>query len=74
MKVLVTGASGVKLVASPREMLRPLHQEVRRLVRAGPLGTLTWAATGAAFGTYHEDESSVRAGEDLLANVNPAWY
>ena len=64
---------GVKLVASPGEMLRPLHQEIRRLVLDGALGTLTWAATGAAFGTYHQDES-VRHGDDVLSNVNPAWY
>jgi len=67
-------AKGVKLVASPGEMLRPLHREVRRLVKQGALGTLTWAVAGAAFGTYHEDEASVRAGDDVLSNVNPAWY
>jgi predicted dehydrogenase len=67
-------AKGVKLVASPGEMLRPLYQEIRRLVMDGALGTLTWAVTGAAFGTYHEEEDSVRAGDDVLTNVNPAWY
>ncbi len=64
---------GVKLVPSPGEMLRPLHQEIRRLVLKGALGMLTWAATGAAFGTYHQDEK-VRHGDDVLSNINPAWY
>ncbi|NOZ27098.1 MAG: Gfo/Idh/MocA family oxidoreductase, partial [Chloroflexi bacterium] len=64
---------GVKLVASPGEMLRPLHQEIRRLVVSGALGALTWAVTGAAFGRYHEGES-VRHGDDVLSNINPAWY
>src|SRR5581483_11664369 len=36
-------------------------------------GRLAWAATGAAFGTYHEREG-LRQGEDVLSNINPAWY
>jgi predicted dehydrogenase len=64
---------GVKLVACPGQMLRPIHQEMRRLVQSGALGTLTWAVTGSAFGTYHQQES-VRHGDDVLSNINPAWY
>lgn len=64
---------GVKLVACPGQMLRPLYQQIRRLVLDGALGTLTWAATGSAFGQYHERES-VRHGDDVLSNINPAWY
>ena len=63
----------VKLVASPGEMLHPLHQKIRQMILAGDLGTLTWAATGSAFGRYHEMES-VRQGDDILSNINPAWY
>jgi predicted dehydrogenase len=65
--------AGVKLVSSPGEMLHPLLQTIRRLIHEGALGTLTWAATGAAFGLYHEQES-VRQGYDVLTNINPAWY
>ncbi|MBE2236970.1 MAG: Gfo/Idh/MocA family oxidoreductase [Caldilineaceae bacterium] len=67
-------AKGVKLVASPGEMLRPRHQRIKQLIDEGALGRLTWAVTGSAFGTYHEDESSVRSGDDPLTNINPAWY
>ena len=66
-------ARGVKLVASPGQMLRPHLRRVREMIREGALGRLAWAATGAAFGTYHEKEG-VRQGEDLLSNINPAWY
>ncbi len=67
-------ARGVKLVSSPGEMLRPRHQKIKQLIAQGALGRLTWAVTGSAFGTYHEDESSVRSGDDPLTNINPAWY
>jgi predicted dehydrogenase len=67
-------ARGVKLVSSPGEMLRPRHQKIKELIRDGAIGRLTWAVTGSAFGTYHEDESSVRSGDDPLTNINPAWY
>lgn len=67
-------AKGVKLVSSPGEMLRPRHQKIKELIEDGAIGRLTWAVTGSAFGTYHEDESSVRSGDDPLTNINPAWY
>lgn len=67
-------AKGVKLVSSPGEMLNPRLQKIKQLVDEGALGTLTWAVTGASFGRYHEQEASVRHGDDPLTNVNPAWY
>ena len=54
-------------------MLRPLNQRIHELIQEGVLGTLCWAATGAAFGTYHEREG-VRQGDDVLSNINPTWY
>ena len=63
----------IKLVASPGQMLNPINQYIRRLIMDGGLGTLIWAATGASFGMYHEQES-VRQGDDLLSNINPTWY
>src|SRR6185295_10129307 len=66
-------ARGVKLVASPGQPLRPHLRRARELVREGALGRLAWAATGAGFGSYHEREG-LRQGEDVLSNINPAWY
>ena len=63
----------LKIVASPGEMLRPHNQRIKELIESGALGTLCWAACGAAFGNYHQDES-VRHGDDVLANIDPSWY
>jgi predicted dehydrogenase len=66
-------ARGVHLVASPGQMLQAPNRRIRRLIQDGALGKLAWAATGAAFGSYHEKEG-VRTGTDVLSNINPAWY
>src|SRR5262245_9434164 len=66
-------AKGVRLVASPGQMLRPHLRRIRELIRDGAIGQLAWAATGAAFGTYHEKEG-MRQGGDVLTNVSPVWY
>lgn len=66
-------ARGLKIVASPGEMLRPHNQRIKELIAQGALGTLAWAAAGAAFGTYHEQER-VRHGDDPLSNIDPTWY
>jgi predicted dehydrogenase len=67
-------ARGVKLVASPGELINPRLQRIKELVQEGALGRLTWAITGSAFGRYHEQETSVRLGDDPLTNINPSWY
>ncbi len=66
-------ARGVHLVVSPGQMHRPHLRRIRRMVEDGSLGRLVWAATGAGFGVYHEKEG-VRQGNDILSNINPAWY
>jgi predicted dehydrogenase len=63
----------VRLVPSPGEMLRPHNQYIKEVIRRGDIGTLCWAVCGAAFGTYHEDESE-RKGNDILTNIDPSWY
>ncbi len=65
--------AGATLVASPGEMLRPLNRAIRRLVESGALGKISWAMTGAAFGTYHEDEP-VRQGGGTVDAIDPSWY
>jgi len=66
-------SKGLRIVASPGEMLRPHNQKIKQLISEGAVGTLAWAACGAAFGTYHEQES-VRQGADPLSNIDPSWY
>jgi predicted dehydrogenase len=63
----------VRLVSSPGQMLRPHNRYIRKLLKEGALGKLSWATTGAAFGNYHQNES-VRHGQDVLTNVDPSWY
>lgn len=66
-------ANGVKLVASPGQVLRPHLQQIRKLIGEGALGDLVWTACGASFGSYHENEA-VRQGDNVLANIDPSWY
>ena len=66
-------AHGLKIVASPGEVLRPHHQQIKKLIAEGAIGTLCWAVCGAAFGRYHETEK-LRLGDDVLSNVDPSWY
>jgi predicted dehydrogenase len=65
--------AGLKMVASPGEVLRPQHQRIRQLIAAGAIGTLCWAVCGASFGRYHELEE-FRSGQDVLSSVDPSWY
>lgn len=67
------GERDLRIVASPGQMIRPQNKRIRKLIQEGALGQIAWAATGAAFGSYHEHEG-VRSGSDPLHNINPAWY
>ena len=65
---------GMRLVASPGMMLFPHNQRLRRLILEGRLGRLAWAVAGASgAGDYHMKEE-FRTGQDILTDVNPAWY
>lgn len=66
-------AAGVKIVASPGEVLRPQHAKVRELISSGAIGTLCWATCGAAFGTYHEREPE-RTDPSRTSTIDPSWY
>lgn len=64
---------GLKIVASPGEVLRPHLRQTRRLIEDGVIGTLTWAACGTAPGDYHRDEPErARAGAGGV--ILPDWY
>ena len=65
---------GVIIVASPGMMLYPHNRRIRKLILEGALGRLSWIVTGASgVGDYHMKEE-FRTGDDILTNVNPAWY
>ncbi len=63
-----------QVVASPGEVLRPQVQYVKQMIAEGAIGTLCWVVCGSAFGRYHEQEHEFRGGDDVLSNVDPAWY
>lgn len=69
----IAAARGLRIVASPGEMLRPHNQRIKQMLAEGAIGRLVWAACGAAFGRYHEEEV-FRSGDDALSNVDPSWY
>ncbi len=64
---------GLHVVPSPGEVLRPEWHYIRRFIEDDGLGELVWAATGGAFGTYHESEET-RKGDDARTNIDPSWY
>ncbi len=67
-------AKGIKIVASPGMMLNPYNQRLRKAILEGQLGQVAWAATGASgVQSYHINEP-IRQGNDVLSNINPAWY
>jgi predicted dehydrogenase len=72
--ITAADARGVHIVASPGMMLFPHNQRIRRLALEGDLGRLIWAIAGTAgVGNYHMNEE-FRTGQDILTDVNPAWY
>jgi len=63
---------GLKLVASPGQMLRPVNQQIRRLIKEGVIGKVYWAFSTNA-GGGHENEP-LRAGEGVREAIDPTWY
>ncbi|MCC5972600.1 MAG: Gfo/Idh/MocA family oxidoreductase [Rubellimicrobium sp.] len=62
---------GLRIVASPGEILRPQVRAARRLLRDGAIGHIAWAECGVSFGTYHENEPERTAGKTA---IDPSWY
>lgn len=65
-------ARGLKLCASPGEMLRPPYPQIKKLVQEGVLGRVYWAMAGMQ-SAGHENEA-FRREDDVLSNVDPTWY
>jgi predicted dehydrogenase len=64
--------AGVVVVASPGLAHTARVKRVQEIIRSGEIGCLYWAETGTA-ARGHEFES-FRQEDDVLSNVNPAWY
>jgi predicted dehydrogenase len=64
---------GLRIVASPGEILRPHVLRTRELIESGAIGELAWALCGSAFGAYHEDEAERRDAPGG-SPIDPAWY
>jgi len=64
--------AGVKVVASPGRAYRSSTRRIREIIAAGEIGKVYWAEIGAS-SSGHEFEG-FRKADDILSNVNPAWY
>jgi predicted dehydrogenase len=64
----------LQIVASPGEVLRPQVTRTRELIAEGAIGLLAWAACGAAFGAYHEEDEPERSDTAIGEAINPSWY
>jgi predicted dehydrogenase len=62
---------GLRIVASPGEVLRPQVRRARELLESGAIGTVSWAMCGSAFEAYHEDEPERVS---TLGTIDPSWY
>ena len=63
---------GLKLVASPGQMLRPQNQQIKHLLNEGVIGKVYWAFTTNA-GGGHEYEA-LRTGTGVREAIDPTWY
>jgi predicted dehydrogenase len=64
--------AGIVVVASPGNCRTAAWKRIHEIIASGEIGQLYWAETGTA-GSGHEYEA-FRTGDDVLSNVNPAWY
>ncbi|MDX6598692.1 MAG: hypothetical protein QOE87_2579 [Gaiellales bacterium] len=64
---------GLRIVASPGEVLRPQITRTRELIAEGAIGKVSWAICGCAFGRYHEQEEPERMAGSAGA-IDPSWY
>jgi predicted dehydrogenase len=67
-------SSGLRIVASPGEVLRPQLSRTRELIESGAIGELAWAICGGAFESYHERDEPERLNAPGGATINPGWY
>ena len=67
--------TGLRISASPGEVLRPQVTRIRELIAGGAIGRLAWAICGTSLGRYHEeDEADARASAPGGTPIDPSWY
>jgi predicted dehydrogenase len=69
----LAASRGLRIVASPGEVLRPQLRRTRELIDEGAIGDLSWVICGGGFERYHEDEPE-RLDAPGGGAINPAWY
>lgn len=70
--IALAAEKGLRLVASPGEILRPQITEARKLIREGAIGTVAWAECGISLGAGgHADEPERTQGS---TQIDPTWY
>ena len=72
--IALAGDRGLRLVASPGEVLRPQVTRTRELISSGAIGDVSWAICGGAFESYHESDEPERLQAPGGLTINPAWY
>jgi predicted dehydrogenase len=70
--IALAASKGLRIVASPGEVLRPQLTRTRELIAEGAIGRVSWAICGCAFGLYHEHEPERMAGSPQA--IDPTWY
>ena len=70
----LAGQRGLKIVASPGEVLRPQLTRTRELLRSGAIGDVAWVICGGAFESYHEAGEPERLNAPGGTPINPSWY
>jgi predicted dehydrogenase len=70
--IAAAASAGLTVVASPGRGHRAGTRRIRDIIEAGDIGRVYFAEIGTA-GSGHEHEG-FRRGDDILSNVNPAWY
>jgi predicted dehydrogenase len=67
--------TGLRISASPGEVLRPQVTRIRELIADGAIGRLAWAVCGTSLGRYHEeDEADARTSAPGGTPIDPSWY
>lgn len=66
-------AKGVKLVASPGQMIRPYNVRLKQVIDEGRLGQPLWAYAQCAMSHYHTHEK-IRHQGGAIGRIDPTWY